>query len=179
MIQPPTPLQVVMLSLLLILANPAAAIEEVYKWVDTEGATHYGQTPPEIQPARIETVTLAAHNPDTSAQPDIQATLDVAKQLEISRLQRERFRLEKKKAQTEKLKAQQTAYNDSTRYYGGYGYGYYRPNHGRPHKPHHPSRPHKPYPSHHQSASSHRPSGTHNAGGYSGSHGGGAATSPH
>lgn len=181
MTQPSTPIQIILFSTLLVFASPAAAIEEVYKWVDTKGATHYGQAPPVTQPASIEKITLAEHNPETIVQPNIQATLDVAKQLEISRLARERFRLEKKKAHTEKLKAlqaQQATYNQSR---WGYGYSSYnRPYYGRPHKPYHPARPHKSKLSHHQTASSHRPA-THTGGSNSAGHGGGSGhtSSPH
>ncbi len=177
MTHPSIPLQTALLSMLLMLMNPAAAIEEVYKWVDTEGATHYGQTPPDILPASLEKVILAEHNPIPTEPSNIQATLDVAKQLEISRLERERFRLEKKKANTEKLKAlqaQQTAYNENRRYYGGYS-SYYPPYYGRPHKPQHPIKPpHRPNLSHHQPESSHRP-GTHAPGGTAGMHSASAA----
>lgn len=163
MTKPTTPIYLILFSVLLVFTGPAAAIEEVYKWVDTEGATHYGQTPPAVQPASIEKVLLAAHNPDTITQPDIQATLAVAKQLEISRLERERFRLEKKKVQIEQLKAlqaEQTAYTESRRYYGYSSSAYYPPYYGRPHRPHQPHKPYQPNPhkpnlSHHQTVAAH------------------------
>ncbi len=182
-IHPSILLQTALLSILLVLMNPASAIEEVYKWVDTDGATHYGETPPAIHPASIQKVTLAEHNPETITPPNIQATLDVAKQLEISRLERERFRLEKKKANTEKLRAlqaQQTAYNGNRRYYGGGYSSYYPPYYGRPHRPYHPIKPHKPGLSHHQAESSHRP-GPSTPGRSSGMHSASAAhsSSPH
>jgi len=181
MTKPASPIQIILLSTLLVFTNPAAAIEEVYKWIDKEGITHYGQTPPVTQPASIEKVILAKHNPEPVEQANLQQTLDVAKQLETSRLERARFRLERKKAHTEKLKAlqaQQTAYNESRRYYG-YS-SYYPPYYGRPHKPYHPAKPHKPGLSHHQTGSSHRP-GSHTPGSPSGMHSASAAhsSSPH
>ena len=162
---PSIPLQTAILSILLVLMNPAAAIE-VYKWVDVKGATHYGQTPPVTPPASIKKVTLSVHKPQTTEQSGVQAMLDVAKQLEISRLERERFRLEKKKIHIEKLKllqAEQAAQNESRLSYGRpvYYSPRYRPPH-RPHKPH-PYKPHRPHPHKPGVHAPGRPSGMHNA----------------
>lgn len=150
MMHPSKTLQAVLFSMLLVLVNPTSAID-VYKWVDVKGGIHYSQIPPDNQPAGIKKVTLPVTRPEPVEQASLQQTLDIARQLEISRLERERLRLEKRKVHIKRLQAlqaEQASRGDSRLSYGVPIY--YRPFFGYPHKPHHhrphPYKPHKPHP---------------------------------
>lgn len=110
-----------LLALSLGAALPAAAADAVavYKWVDADGVTHYGEVAPsggsseriDLQPA-----PSAATPPAT----DVGAIVDLAERLERQRLQRERQRAELDAAQrqAERQDAEQAAAMAGAEFYG-------------------------------------------------------------
>ena len=87
-----------------ILASTAAA-SEIYKCVSSDGLTYYTESAPKDRDCErlklkpLETVDSAA--PDRS----YRSALDVAKDIEASRLERERVRLERERLRLEREKA--------------------------------------------------------------------------
>jgi hypothetical protein len=121
----------------LVFGMPATA-GEVYKWVDADGITHFGESPPASAAGEVEVIEMAVIEPVTQPTRDYQSTLDVAKSIEESRLERERLRLEQRKLDADSRRRQPGAYSEqgTTRYY-------YPPYYGHPRKypPHHYRRP--------------------------------------
>jgi hypothetical protein len=82
---------------MLVLSAPGAC-EEVYKWIDRNGVTHFSGTPPPAEFAGVEVIELSDLPPASPrAAADYQAMLDVAASIEQSRLQRQRLRLEQQR----------------------------------------------------------------------------------
>ncbi len=142
------PIQMLLVSMLCITGYTTHAAE-VYKWTGADGSTHYSQTPPVTRPASIEKLSISVHTPEAVEATGLQTTLEVAKQLEVSRLERERLRLERRKAHLEKQKllAEQAAREQRQAERGPV---YYLPVIQRPHRPHkpfhHKPHPHRPHP---------------------------------
>lgn len=74
----------------------AASALEVYKWTDDDGVVHYSESRPRTKAgdiASLETFQIDnEHPPGDASASDYQSMLDVAEQLEQSRLARERAR---------------------------------------------------------------------------------------
>ncbi len=91
---------------LALLAGPAAA-EGVYKWVDSQGRTHFGSAPPPGQNAKRLEVRASTPEPATSAQTG----RDWREQLELSNQRRQQAReQEQKNAQEQSKSAQRCAW---------------------------------------------------------------------
>lgn len=116
---------------------------EVYKWIGEDGVTHYSESQPGLPADAVETVRLVP--PEATPVEDAsgyRAALEVARDIEASRLQRERLRLERQKLRFEQAQAaarEQREDPETARYYPVYPY-YYR----YPHKPRWP-RGHYPH----------------------------------
>jgi len=152
------PIQLLLFKLLWCIAFTAIGAD-VYKWIGADGTTHYSETLPVTQPVSIKKISIRVHTADPIGQPAIEETLEVAKQLETSRLKRERLRLDKKMAliDRQRILAEQAAREESR--LSATGPVYYLPVNRlhRPHKLHphkqfhhrpHTNRPH-PYRSGH------------------------------
>ncbi len=147
------PIQLLLFSLLWCMAFTAIGAE-VYKWIGADGTTHYSETLPVTQPVSIKKISIRVPTADPVGQPAIQETLEVAKQLETSRLKRERLRLDKKMAliERQRILAEQAAREESRVSATGPVYylpvnRLYRPHKLHPHKQFH-HRPHtnRPHP---------------------------------
>ena len=135
-------LKVCLLGLLVARAPPA--LGEVYKWIGADGVTYYSESQPDLPDAVVEMLELlpqAAPEPDA---PGYRAALEVARDIEASRLQRERLRLERQKLRFEQAQATARAQREEApvrHYYPLYPYHYRYP-HKPPGKPgHYPYRP--------------------------------------
>lgn len=139
-----------------LLFTATAGGEQIYRWVGADGATHFSETPPDIDPAGVEILEVVpGARPLSPPSADYQSVLDVAKAIESSRLERERLRLEKKKLLLQNRQLRQSAmipqeYEDDYRGVRLYYSPYYRypPRHPRRrHYYHRPVNP-QPHPSH-------------------------------
>ena len=124
------------------LASGGAAGAEIYKWVGPDGVTHYGEAAPEMQSPPVETLEFADVASTPAAAADYQAVLEVARELEAGRLERERLRLEQQKLRREQAQAaarERRQYDESSRYYPVYPYyhPYVRRHPGPPGYPRH------------------------------------------
>lgn len=112
------------------LAGPVLAGAEIYKWVGPDGMTHYSETAPGPQVPVVERLEPVDVAPPPAAAPDYRTALEVAKDLEAGRLERERLRLERQRLQQEQAQAaarEQRQDAESTRYYPVYPYYYHYP----------------------------------------------------
>lgn len=87
-----------------------AAALEVYKWIDRYGTTHYSTEAPQGHEKSPATIIKLAQQPRREADKSNQSQnylplLELAKELEQSRLIRERLRLEKIRLERESLSA--------------------------------------------------------------------------
>jgi hypothetical protein len=119
-----------------LLYTPAVA-EEIYKWVDEHGATHYGETLPTGDVASVEVLEVTpAAAPLQAAPRDYRSTLDIANRMQADRLERERLRLEREKLRQQQREAEfeQQRFNDTypPAAYGVPYYGYPRRPYPRP-----------------------------------------------
>jgi hypothetical protein len=129
------------------LASPVLAGAEVYKWIGPDGITHYSESAPGPQSPVVETLEFADVASPAGVPPDYRAALEVAKDLEAGRLERERLRLERRRLWQEQAQAaarEQRQYPESTRYYPVYPY-YHRYLRKQPRPPMNPR--HRPVPS--------------------------------
>lgn len=123
-----------------VLTSPGPVASEVYKWVARDGVTHYSESEPGPQPAGVETLELADVAAPAAARSDYRAALEVAKDIERGRLERERLRLERRRLQQDQAQAaarEQRQAAEDTRYYPVYPY-YRRYVGKRPHRLTHP-----------------------------------------
>lgn len=135
-----------------LLFTATAGGDQVYRWVGADGATHFSETRPDIDPAGVkilEVVPEARRLSPSSA--DYQSVLDVAKAIESSRLERERLRLEKKKLLLQNRQLRQWAmipqeYEDDYRGVRMYYSPYYRYPPRHPRRRHYYHRPVNPGP---------------------------------
>ena len=124
------------------LASAVPADAEIYKWVGPDGVTHYSEAAPGTQSQPVETLEFADVASTPAPAADYQAVLEVAKQLEAGRLERERLRLEQQKLRREQAQAaapERRRYDESSRYYPVYPYyhPYVRKHPGPPGYPRH------------------------------------------
>jgi len=91
----------------LTFGTASAGPTEVYKWVGSDGVTHYAESSPEASIASLEIVDIDTTRPATTG-PGYQGALDVANDIETSRLERERVRLEKQKLLLEERQIRQS-----------------------------------------------------------------------
>ena len=91
------PISIVFISAALLFTATASG-EQIYRWVGAEGETHFSEIPPDADPAAVEILEVVAVD-QVSPPPrrDYRSALEVAKDIESSRLERERLRLEKKR----------------------------------------------------------------------------------
>lgn len=121
----------------------SARAEEIYKWKDQSGTTHYVELPPPLEFSSFEVLDVRLQEPvGSGAGGDYRSALAVANNLQAARLAREKLRLEKDRLAQQERQTQLEAqrYDETYRsqnYYGGYYYPYrpYRrpPYHGKPH----------------------------------------------
>lgn len=141
------------------LAVTTANAQEIYKWVDASGETHYSEVPPETSLSGLEVLEVTGPAAESRPAPDYERALEVANSMQADRLERERLRLEKRKLEQLARQAELDArrYDEAYRSqayvwpYYGYGYGHYpRPPYGKPPGYHRPppgqGAPHGPYP---------------------------------
>ena len=129
--------------------------DQIYRWTGTDGATHFSETPPDIDPSRVEILEVLPAGPSTPpASRDYSSALDVAKAIEASRLERERMRLEKKRLALQNRQLRESAmmaqeydddYNGVRLFYAPYYR--YTPIPHRRHRIGYPTHP-RPYRSH-------------------------------
>jgi hypothetical protein len=147
----------------LLLVAPVSA-EQIYRWVGADGATHFSETPPAVEGAEVEVLEVIARQRVGAPTRDYRSALDVAKDIEASRLERERLRLEKKqlRLQNQQLREARTTSSDSDDDYRGVYYTPYYRYPPKPHRRHHYHRPvyPEPYASHRYGRPGHgRPQG--------------------
>ena len=130
-----------------LMAVPGAvAGQDIYKWQDAQGTTHYSEVPPPVEFSSFEVVDVPAAPGNEYAAGDYRAALEMANSLQAGRLQREKLRLEQERLarqeQQARLEAQRynqtyrSPYNDS---YYLYRYpAYAKPPYHRPRPPHYP-----------------------------------------
>jgi len=127
----------------------AASAQDIYKWQDRKGMTHYSENPPPMGFSSFEVLEVQLVEPVSLVAKDYRSTLELANSLQAGRLEREKLRLERDRLVKEDRRARLEAerYYDTyqTRYYNG-GYYPYRSYPRRPYsgKPHH--RPPKAHP---------------------------------
>ncbi len=132
-----------MLPALLTLIAGAASGSEIYKWIESNGVTHYAETPPEASLSSLEILNVTAPGPALPAAVNYQSALDVANSIEASRLERERVRLEREKLLLQKRQLQQSQLAAQQKYYRD-GAAYYLPRYRYPYRPYPPR--HRPHP---------------------------------
>jgi hypothetical protein len=143
------PLSIVFISTALLFTVTASG-DQIYRWAGADGATHFSETPPDVDLASVEILEVVPGGRLSPPSRDYQAVLDVAKDIESSRLERERLRLEKKKLLLQNRQLRQSAmipqeYDDD---YGGVRL-YYSPYYRFPpklHRRHYYRRPVNPGP---------------------------------
>ena len=138
-----------------IAVTGTASAQEIYKWQDRKGTTHYSEMPPPMELSGFEVLEVQLAEPVSLVAEDYRSTLELANSLQAGRLERERLRLERDKLVQEDRRSRLEAerYNDTyqTRYYNG-GYYPYRsyprpPHYGKPHhRPPKANPPHASYP---------------------------------
>lgn len=143
------PLGLVFISTALLFTATAGG-EQIYRWTGADGATHFSETPPDVDPAGVEILEVVPGGRSLPPSRDYQSVLDVAKDIESSRLERERLRLENKRLLLQSRQLRQSAmipqeYDDDYRGVRLYYSPYYRypP---KPHRRHHYRRPVNPGP---------------------------------
>ncbi len=124
-----------------------AHAQEIYKWKNQDGTTHYSERPPLSELSSVEMFEVQLQEP-VGLKPDdsYRSALELANSLQAGRLEREKLRLEKERLAQQNRQVQLDAqrYNETYRSqnYNDYSYYYpYRPRHPRP--PHH-GKPHPP-----------------------------------
>ena len=90
------PLSIVMVAAA-ILSTSTASGEQIYRWIGADGETHFSEPPPDADPDRVEILEVVPAGRVSSPGRDYQSALAVARDIESSRLERERLRLEKKR----------------------------------------------------------------------------------
>lgn len=88
-------LLLLMLGLLLSLPLSVQAMD-IYKWVDSNGVTHYSQSPPEKIETQAEIIQVEETKSEIKPVEQAQATLEIANQFERARLAREKARLDRR-----------------------------------------------------------------------------------
>ncbi len=129
------------------LSMSAVAATEVYKWVGTDGVTHYSETAPRLQPGELQTLELTDVAPPTVPAAGYQSALEVARDIQAGRLERERVRLERERLRLERAQAdarEEPRYAETNRYIPVYPYAYRHRRHLR--FPGHPGHGNKPIP---------------------------------
>ena len=124
-----------------MLASVAASGAEIYKWVGPDGVTHFTETAPPAELPGVQVLEVTEAGAAGAPARDYRSMLAVAKDIEASRLARERLRLEKQKLRLQARQARQQysdGYADTRVYYPLYS-GYPRRPHMR--RYHHPLRP--------------------------------------
>ena len=124
--------------------------QDIYKWQDQKGTTHYGEIPPPMEFSRFEVLDVRLEEPARPVAESYRSALELANNLQADRLEREKLRLEREKLlqQDRQARLEAQRYNDTyqSRYYNG-GYYPYRsysrpPHSGKPHP--RPPRTHPP-----------------------------------
>lgn len=123
--------------------------QEIFKWVDEEGITHFSEQPPEVALASLEILEVVSRPATPSPAGDIRTTLEVANDMQAGRLERERLRLEKQKLEQQNRQARLDAMRYDEAYRSAYYYGPYwgYPRHRRSYG-HHRGYPKQPYAGH-------------------------------
>ena len=124
--------------------------QDIYKWQDQQGTTHYGEIPPPMEFSSFEVLEVQLEEPAGPVVESYRSALELANSLQADRLEREKLRLEREKLlqQDRQARLEAQRYNDTyqTRYYNG---GYY-PYRSYSHPPHsgkpHPRPPQASYP---------------------------------
>ena len=134
-----------------VLFTATTSGDQIYRWVGADGATHFSETPPDVDPASVEILEVVPAGRLSPPSRDYQSVLDVAKDIEASRLERERLRLEKKKLLLQERQLRQSAmipqeYDDDYRGVRLYYSPYYRYPPKQPHRRHYYRRPVNPEP---------------------------------
>jgi len=146
-----------------LLFSVTASGEQIYRWVGADGVTHFSETQPDVDPSSVEILEVVPAGRLSAAPRDYRSVLDVAKDIESSRLERERLRLEKKKLL---LQSRQLRHSEMIPQYYDDDYSgvrlFYSPYYRYPPKPHRrhyhrgPVNP-KPYSSHRYGRPAHEP----------------------
>ena len=86
-----------LLTLGLLLSLPfSIQAREIYKWVDSNGVTHFSQAPPEQTETNTEIIQLEETQPETKPEVQAQSILEIANQFERARLAREKARFDRR-----------------------------------------------------------------------------------
>ena len=131
----------------LVVAGTAHA-QEVYKWTDQSGTTHYGELPPPLEFSSFEVLEVQLQEPvSANGDESYRAALAVANSLQADRLEREKLRLEKDRLAQQERQARWEAqrYNETYRSQN-YNDGYYYPYRRYPHRPYYGKPNHPQYP---------------------------------
>jgi len=143
------PLSIVFFGAAILFAATASG-EQIYRWVGADGETHFSENPPDADPVAVEILEVvpAAQGPPPSL--DYRSALDVARDIESSRLERERLRLEKKRLLLQNRQLRESAmisqeYDDDYRGVRLFYSPFYRHS-PKPHRRHHIRRPVHPRP---------------------------------
>lgn len=126
-----------------VIATSAAGADRIYKCVDREGVTYYSESRPATGPCETLTVTPVERDVPGPADPAYQSALDVAGDIQASRLERERLRLERERLRLEQAQAasaRNREYSEDRSYYYP-AYPWYSSRHPRPHPFSHGKRP--------------------------------------
>lgn len=110
------------------LGGSAVTAGEIYKWTGADGVTHYSESAPALPGGGVETLQLVPGGAPAQPAAGYQSALEVARDIESGRLQRERLRLERQKLRFEQAQAaarEQREEAQDRRYYPLYPY-YYR-----------------------------------------------------
>lgn len=85
-----------LLTLGLLLSLPLSVqARDIYKWVDSNGVTHYSQAPPEQTETKAEIIQLEVTKPEIRPVDQAQSILAIANQFERARLNREKARFDR------------------------------------------------------------------------------------
>ena len=128
----------------------AVSAQDIYKWQDQKGTTHYGEIPPPMGFSSFEVLEVPPAEPARPLVESYRSALELANSLQADRLERERLRLERQKLLRQDRQALLEAqrYNDT--YQSRYYYGGYYPYRSYPRPPHsgkpHPRPPRASYP---------------------------------
>jgi hypothetical protein len=105
------------------IAPSATAAAEIYKCVSGDGLTYYTESPPEGRDCQLLTLEPLQEVPSVASDPAYQSALEVAREIEASRLERERVRLERERLRLEREQAESERpreYVQEPRYYPVY-----------------------------------------------------------
>jgi hypothetical protein len=138
-----------------ILFTAVASGDQIYRWVGADGETHFSETPPDAGPANVEILEVVPAGRVPPPVRDYRSALEVARDIESSRLERQRLRLEKKRLMLHNRQLRESAmisqeYDDD---YAGVRL-FYAPFYRYSPTPH--RRRHIPRPVHPRSYSTHR-----------------------